>query len=242
MNMKINDLSIQTAFFTPGLIFSDKLSLSAQLIKESGNIFDGDPIMLPIPPEAPPEFPRMILKSKDEKYILEIKSSRIDFIVKSDEKDKSQKNYPATLIKDYQNKLQSLSSSIISVFKTKIVRLGFIINIQFKVNDAVEIIKKSYISDSKFTKDAYDLNIGFLNKITLNSTNTNIWFRANASRSPDEDKDNKILLVMFDTNTVPEKILDLTAQNITDFTKTTLEYLDKNLKNYLPEYDEHINA
>ena len=66
MNMKINDLSIQTAFFTPGLIFSDKLSLSAQLIKESGNIFDGDPIMLPIPPEAPPEFPRMILKSKDE--------------------------------------------------------------------------------------------------------------------------------------------------------------------------------
>ncbi len=242
MNMKIVDLTIQTAFFTPGLVFSDKLGLSAQLIKETGNIFDGDPIMLPVPPDAPSEFPRMILKSKDDKYILEIKSSRIDFIVKSDSKDKSQKNYPATLIKDYQDKLTSLSASIINVFKTKIVRIGFILNIQFKVNDAVEIIKKSYISDSKFTKEAYDLNIGFLNKVTLNGTDVNIWFRANALRLPEKDKDNKILLVMFDVNTIPDKVLDLSNQNIADFTETTIKYLNKNLKSYLPEYDDHIDA
>jgi len=240
--MKIIDIGVQTAFFTPGLVFSDKLSLSAQLIKETGNIFDGDPIMLPIPPDAPPEFPRMILKSKDEKYVLEIKSSRIDFVVKSDQKDKSQKNYPATLIKDYQDKLQFLSSSIISIFKAKIVRIGLILNIQFKVNDAVAVIKKSYVNDSKFTKEAYDLNIGFLNKETLNGIDANIWFRANALRLPEKDKDNKILLVMFDANTVPEKVLDLSDQNITDFTETTIKYLDKNLKSYLPEYDDHIDA
>lgn len=240
--MKIIGLNIQTAFFTPGLVFSDKLSLSSQLIKETGNIFDGDPIMLPIPPDAPSEFPRMILKSKNDKYILEIKSSRIDFIVKDDQKDRTQKNYPALFIKDYQNKLQSLSSSIINIFRTKIVRLGFVLNLQFKVNDAVEIVKKSYIKDVKFTKDTVDLNIGFLNKISLNNLDTNIWFRANALRSPEKDKDNKILLVMFDTNTAPENILDLTDQNVVDFTKTTLEYLDKNLKNYLPEYDDRFNS
>ena len=239
--MKIISFNIQTAFFTHGLFFTDKLSLSSQLIKDTGNIFDGDPIMLPIPPDAPLEFPRMILKSKNEKYILEIKSSRIDFIVKEDQKDKFKKNYPAPLIKDYQEKLQSLSSSIINVFKTKIIRLGFVLNLQFKVNNAVNVVKKSYIKDVKFIKDTFDLNIGFLNKITLNNLVANIWFRTNALRSPEKDKDNKILLVMFDINTVPEKILDLKDQNIVSFTKATLEYLDKNLKNYLPEYNGHIN-
>src|SRR3989344_2896066 len=236
--MKIIGLNIQTAFFTSGLILSDKLILSSQLIKETGNFLNGDPIMLPIPPDAPPEFPRMILKSKNEKYLLEIKSSRIDFIVKDDQADKSQKNYPAQLIKDYQTKLQSLSSSIINIFKTKVIRLGFVLNLQFKVNDAVEAVKKSYIKDIKFTKDIFDVNAGFLNKITINNLTTNIWFRVNALRSPEKDKDNKILLVMFDMNTVPEKILDLTDRNIIDFTNSSLEYLDKNLKNYLPEYDD----
>lgn len=240
--MKIIGLNIQTAFFTPGLVFSDKLSLSSQLIKETGNIFDGDPIMLPLPPDAPQELPRIILKSKNDKHILEIKSSRINFIVKDDQKDRIQKEYPAPFINDYQNKLQTLSGSIINIFKTKIVRLGFVLNLQFKVNNAVEIIKKSYIKEVKFTKDTFDLNLGFLNKISLNNIDANIWFRANALRSMEKDKDNKILLVMFDTNTISEKILDLTDQNIIDFTKTALEYLNKNLKSYLPEYDDRLNS
>ena len=47
---------------------------------------------------------------------------------------------------------------------------------------------------------------------------------------------------MFDTNTVPEKILDLTQQDVIGFAQTTNEYIDKNLKNYLPEYDERLNS
>lgn len=240
--MKIIGLNIQTAFFAPGLVLSDKLIQSSEIIKETGSLFNGDPIILPIPNDAPAEFPRMILKSKDERYILEIKSSRIDFIVKDEKSDKSQKNYATLFIKDYQNKLQSVSSAIMSIFKAKIVRLGYVLSLQFKVDYAVEIIKKSYIKKIKFIENAFDFNIGFLNKITLNNLETNIWFKANALRSPEKEKDNKVLSVMFDTNTVPEKILDLTQQDIISFTQRTNAYIDKNLKNYLPEYDERLNS
>lgn len=240
--MKIIGLNIQTAFFAPGLVLSDKLIQSSEIIKETGSLFNGDPIILPIPNEAPAEFPRIILKSKDGRYILEIKSSRIDFIVKDEKNDKSQKNYPALFIKDYQSKLQSVSLAINNIFKAKIVRLGYVLSLQFKVDDAVEIVKKSYIKKIKFIEDTFDFNIGFLNKIVLNNLETNIWFRANALRSLEKEKDNKVLLVIFDTNTVPEKILDLTQQDITSFTQATNEYIDKNLKNYLPEYDERLNS
>ena len=240
--MKIIGLNIQTAFFTPGLVLTDKLIQSSEIIKETGSLFNGDPIILPIPNDAPAEFPRMILKSKDERYILEIKSSRIDFIVKDEKNDKPQKNYPALFIKDYQDKLQSVSLAIINIFKAKIVRLGYVLSLQFKVDNAVEIVKKSYIKKNKFIEDTFDFNIGFLNKITINNLDTNIWFRTNALRSPEKDKDNKVLSVMFDTNTVPEKILDLTQQDVIGFAQTTNEYIDKNLKNYLPEYEERLNS
>lgn len=39
---------------------------------------------------------------------------------------------------------------------------------------------------------------------------------------------------MFDTNTVPEKILDLTQQDVIGFAQTTNEYIDKNLKIIYP--------
>lgn len=35
------------------------------------NIFDGDPIMLPLPADAPVEIPRITLESKDKKHKLE---------------------------------------------------------------------------------------------------------------------------------------------------------------------------
>ncbi len=46
-NMKLISFDIQTAFFTSGLVFTDKLSVSSQLIKDTDTIFDGDPIILP---------------------------------------------------------------------------------------------------------------------------------------------------------------------------------------------------
>lgn len=199
-------------------------------------------LFCPLPSNAPPEFPRIILKSKNEKYVLDIKSSKIDFIIKDDQKSKTRMNYPVLLIKDYQNRLPSLSLSIMNVFKTKIIRLGFVLNLQFKVNDAVEIVKKFYIKDVGFTKNAFSLDIALLNKITLDNLESNMWFRTNTLRSFEKDKDNKILSVMFDINTVQEKILDLTDQDIIHFTKTSLEYLDTHLKNYLPEYNGRFNS
>jgi len=48
--------SLQTAIFIPNLDLSNKIGFINQLNKETDNLFDGDPIILPIPNDAPLKF------------------------------------------------------------------------------------------------------------------------------------------------------------------------------------------
>jgi len=70
--------NLQTAIFITNLDFSNKIGFISQLNQETDNLFDGDPIILPIPNDAPPEVPRIILKSQDDSYTLNLCQNRVD--------------------------------------------------------------------------------------------------------------------------------------------------------------------
>ena len=67
----------QAAIFTPGLQFRSGVVI-ASLLGEYADVFDGDPLALPIPPEAPPEVPRVELRSADARYRLRAAPARLD--------------------------------------------------------------------------------------------------------------------------------------------------------------------
>ncbi|OGK52780.1 hypothetical protein A2966_04710 [Candidatus Roizmanbacteria bacterium RIFCSPLOWO2_01_FULL_41_22] len=234
--MKIIGLNIQTGLFTSGFIISDKLDVSSKLTKETGTLFDGDPIFLPLPPEAPPEFPRLILKNKDETYSFQATATRFDLFFNNKKMPDSKTIEVETLIKKYVDNLRSVVSAIKKVFQPKIIRLGFVLTFQFQVDNAVKIIKNSYIKDLKFTKNNNDLNAGFLNKKEINRFSSNIWFRVKAAKLKEEDEFGRILLASFDINTRPDIVLDLDEDNIIDYINSAWKYLDDNLKVFLPKY------
>lgn len=72
--------ALQAGVFTPGLReVSSARVLSALLAQTNG--LDGNPLVLPIPADAPPEIPRLVLNSPDGSTQLQIALSRSDFAV-----------------------------------------------------------------------------------------------------------------------------------------------------------------
>jgi hypothetical protein len=54
-------------------------SILTQVLGEVGEFLDGDPVSLPVPAEAPPEIPRVMLTSKDRSLRFDISVNRADF-------------------------------------------------------------------------------------------------------------------------------------------------------------------
>lgn len=52
--------------------------LLPKLLGELGDQLDGDPVTLPLPPQAPPEVPRLILQSADQSLRMEVSLLRVD--------------------------------------------------------------------------------------------------------------------------------------------------------------------
>ena len=77
MNIRLDH--IQLVLFSPGVVVVNKLKTASALNDVLSGVLDGDPAIIPLPDDAPPEIPRIILKSKDEQYNLKTANSRIDF-------------------------------------------------------------------------------------------------------------------------------------------------------------------
>lgn len=71
--------NIQSVLFIENFAFRNKLRIATRINEVVDNLFDGDPTMLDIPPNAPPEIPRIQLKDSKPIYSLNFSPTRIDF-------------------------------------------------------------------------------------------------------------------------------------------------------------------
>src|SRR4030042_5019151 len=80
--LKYEDFSetgqIQAAVFPPGFMFSTSEVLK-RLMQLELDVFDGDPLVLPLPEDAPHEIPRITLENKEKTFKLEAAPARINF-------------------------------------------------------------------------------------------------------------------------------------------------------------------
>ena len=69
--------SYQAVAFYVGLQFATS-KLLRPMLQALDNVLDGDPISLPVPPEAPPEIPRVVLTNKDGSLRFDLSLARAD--------------------------------------------------------------------------------------------------------------------------------------------------------------------
>lgn len=75
-------VKLQVALFVRGLDIAkyDKYLVISELKDKVGDVFDAEPLALPFPPDAPPEIPRIVLRSNDGKFICNIALNRVDIL------------------------------------------------------------------------------------------------------------------------------------------------------------------
>lgn len=117
---------IQTAIFTRNFNISndlDRASLLMEINKSVGHIFNSVPTQLPIPNDAPPEFPRFILNSIDNKFSCQVALSRVDvfYNVPNESTDNCEQLFEAQ-----KTNIQNIFSFLLS--RSVIInRVGFIV-------------------------------------------------------------------------------------------------------------------
>ena len=79
---------VQSTIFTPGFSFITHKIL-IDLLQLRPGMFDGEPVVLPLPHDAPPELPRIILQDKNGTNKIEVSPTRVNFFrIKTVEDDR----------------------------------------------------------------------------------------------------------------------------------------------------------
>lgn len=143
---------IQTAIFTRNFNISNDLeraSLFTEINQYANSIFNGVPTQLPIPNDAPPEFPRFILNSLDGKFSCNVSLSRTDVFY----------NVPPTSIESNDQLFETQKTNIQNIFsfllsKSVIVnRVGFIALAEkiltLEEGNSLDYLKNNFIQSGK---------------------------------------------------------------------------------------------
>lgn len=222
---------LQAVLFTPGIDLSKPLNIAQGLISATGNLFDGQPIMLPIPPDAPPEIPRIIVKNARGTYTCNVSKNRIDFIF-------SAKDTPLTL-KDgsdkFLNHLLTLADFLRNSFKMSINRVGTIGTLVLTLQESSnKFIPVKFLKEHLFG-DTYEIQFGVLKKVPLAGYEANCWFKMNTLRNTKDLADDRAMSITFDINTQQEATYDLNKDQIGLFFNSAIKYVEESLKIYFME-------
>lgn len=150
MDTKIR--KIQTAIFTRNFIVSNDLeraNLLTEIHRHASSIFNGVPTQLPIPNDAPPEFPRFVLNSLDGKFSCNVSLSRTDvfYNVPMDCAESDEQLFEAQKI-NIQNIFNFLLSKSVGVN-----RVGFIAVVEKiltpEEGNSLDYLKNNFIQSDK---------------------------------------------------------------------------------------------
>ncbi|KKP96423.1 MAG: hypothetical protein UR99_C0018G0012 [Candidatus Moranbacteria bacterium GW2011_GWD2_36_12] len=144
---------IQAAVFIRNFNISNDLeraSLLTEINQHANIIFNGPPTQLPIPNNAPPEFPRFILNSADGKFSCQIALSRVDIFYK----------IPDVHTEDFEQLLNTQKNNTENIFnflvsKGVIVdRIGFIAAAEKILTpgegNSIDYLRNNFIREGRF--------------------------------------------------------------------------------------------
>jgi len=223
--------SLQISVFTPEILFA-KSKVLEKMMNEFSELFDGEVVSVPIPPDAPKEIPRMILYSDDRKLKLEIAESRINFFrYRTEDTEKIDLNKSVNrgfkILKKYKNFTEAIFG-----------RLAVVIVKFLRNENPASVLAQQFCKD-RWTKEIFDnpnnFEIHSHKKYTLKEFNINSWVRCKSGIIT-KDK-NPIVLVTQDINTLAEELerKNFSIEQFEEFIKVVIKEQGQILIKYFPK-------
>lgn len=215
-------LSIQSGIFVHGLDFSDPLSMAVAIRHAVGGVFDGQPGVFPVPPNAPAGVPRVVLTDKGKKYQCKLSVGRVDLAFDG---SKGKPSPIGVVWDEYCGIIRQLAEYLKKKNPTRVWRLGLVVQL-FKVleRSANAHILQNYLKDGRF-QEPYELHLNVLNKEQMGRFSINRWLRLRPMRKTDDPQDDRGLVVEVDINTPAEQNNDFGEEEITQFFEEAYQHI-----------------
>ena len=214
------DLSIcQVALFFKSDYRLQALKTASKIQERLSSLFTVEPSTAAFPPNVPVplEVPRVFLQG-DPAGQISVSSIRADIYINNTGND----NFESRLsqyVFDFAECLEADS----------FVRVGFIQNFKIIREDALSIIKSSYICSGKLDK-SQELNLGWLNIVDVQGLQVNRLVNISINGY---NPSAPFGTFMVDTNTKPNQQLLLTPANIKDYIDECIQQYQDNLTTYI---------
>lgn len=198
--------SFQAAIF--GTIdIRDPLEVGHHVRSATGDLLSGEPLVLPLPSDAPLEIPRIVLKSKDERYSCNVSGARIDFFYR--DKDPSRKW--VDLRDEYLQYLVATSHTLVETLKATVTRLGSVAEFEVPIDISPSLtIRRAYLKEGIIPGE-HAIELGVLHRQSWETLEINRWIRLRGKEAESR------LRVVVDINTIPEKKYDFDVDGIESF-------------------------
>lgn len=232
MSAKINQ--VQLALFSPGIVISNKLRLANMINEAMDDLFDGDPIILPMPEDLPPEVPRIILKSKDEKYLLQIAINCVNFFYRSQE-DTVEEEF---LIDELYDKWIKLQNQLFTYSKTQFHRAALVTQwIVDLSTSAAPFLSAKYLREGLPFESPYEMEIHCLTKEKVAECEVNMWVRIKSIRKLSKPEQDQFLLITIDINSLAEKTYEFDEPLLKRFLDKCTLFNNATIKAHLKELE-----
>ena len=220
-NLRFFIQNMQCALFIENFAFRNKLRVASRINEAVKNLFDGDPTMLDLPPEAPSQIPRIQLKDSKSNFSLNFSPIRIDFFYNEPGKPAVTLN---SLKDNYLETFFAIVDLVKEEYRLSISRLAIVVKALAEVEKGSNsFIFETYLNNNPFFKDTYSLEIHSLKKMAVEKYTVNRWFRIKTART--QEKQDAGLLAEIDINTLPEEPKDFGLTDIKCFYNKSIEFI-----------------
>jgi len=233
MDLQFHVKFIQGSLFFPNFPYGAKLNLVNALNKSTPILLEKDPTFLPIPDDAPPEIPRIILSNKTGEFQCNISPNRIDFFYHERKEPKLfdeifQKVYP--LYRD-------LFFAIKSDFNPSINRISLVTKLMSALSESsINLIMKLFLKERMFG-NPYNLDLIILYKEMLDTFKINRLTKIRSLRKKDNLEDDTRLELDIEINTLSEILGNYSVEAIDKF----YQLIKNNFNQYVAQFFEQVH-
>jgi len=227
-----NIFKIQASIFTPALQFSQTQILGS-LVNKFSTLFDGAPLSIPLPQDAPSDIPRLTLRDGNGRIKFEIALSRANFFI-------FQKEEAIIDGQEFFKLCLPIFEEYIKLSNAKVGRMAIVAVNILKQEAPGLIIAQHFCKDRWFSNAAPPENfeVHFHKKCEFSGFNVNNWFRCKSGFLV-KDKA-KVIIVEEDINTLAEDLAakDFDLSKITNFLRDSFKKQRELLETYFPNNEE----
>jgi len=221
--------SLQAVLFTSPYSIEHKLAFSSEFLKHTQKIFSADPTIVTAPQNAPPNIPRIEIKSPDQSHIAQFSNNRIIFQFMD---TTGAKLRLAQIFPHFSDALRQVMQCTMEYLNPRVVRLGFILrfiaDLGFSAN---RFLSEEFLKNNPFS-DAHELNLGILYKIQMDQYLINRWIRYKTLRAKNDPSIDYAMAVEIDINTLAEDMQDFTTSQIIVFYDNAFQHISSSIQNY----------